>query len=220
MNVSDMLTEIRAHGFDDLDDTSLLGYLNDVYEDICALEPWPFLESTATATVDASTGKITAPTDIRAILTIEDTTNSRPLDPLRLDEFTRRYGNQLTQTGDPIVYYFIGSDIYVWPIPSSPTLTVRYLRLPAALTVTPDSAPILPRHHRLLVLGALVLCYMREDDSENAALFESKFDKRMERARNDFWNRQFDRTETIQDMDGTVNNGLIIDGWNTPDWLW
>lgn len=198
-----MITEIRDHGFDDLTDTRILSFLNDTYFDVCAREPWPFLEKQSALTVNAS-GVVTSPTDISKIISIVNTTENMPkLLPWRLDTFTKAYGARLTEAGDPYIYYFLGETLNVWPIPSSATLTARYIRVPAALTVTPDSSPILPaRHHRVIVLGSLVKCMNMEDDAENAAVFTNLFEQRLMQMRNDLWMQQYDRTDTIQDLDG------------------
>lgn len=210
MLVSEMIAEIRDFGFDDLTDTRLLGFLNDTYWDVCSREPWPFLEATASATVDTS-GKVTSPTDIGKVLRLVDTGTGAALQPVRLDDHTGGNAVQLALTGNPDRYFFIGSDVYVYPISTSNSLTIRYVRVPPPLTSTPDSSPILPlRHHRVIVLGSLVKCYMMEDDPDNAALNTNAFEQRISQMRSDLWVQQYDRTQIIQDVDED-------DGWT--DWL-
>lgn len=202
MLVSEMLSEIRDHGFDDLTDTRILSFLNDTYFDVCSREPWPFLEASAAVTVDAA-GKVTSPTNINKVLAIVPTTAGAPrLVPSRLDEFTKAWGSQLSQSGDPHTYFFIGNDLYVYPIPATAALTVRYVRTPDPLTVSPDSSPIIPsRHHRVVVLGGLQKCYVMEDDPDQAATFTNMFEQRIMQMRNDLWMQQYDRTQTLQDLD-------------------
>lgn len=210
MLVSEMIAEIRDFGFDDLTDTRLLGFLNDTYWDVCTREPWPFLEATASATVDA-TGLVTSPTDISKVLSISDTVVGTKLQPQRLDDFTQTNATQLTLTGNPDRYYFIGDQLYVYPLSTSNSLTLRYIRIPAALTSTPDATPILPlRHHRVIVLGSLVKCYMMEDDPENAALNISAYEQKIAQMRSDLWFHQYDRPQVIKDLD-------TDDDW--MDWL-
>src|SRR5688572_31941548 len=110
-----MLAEIRDHGFDDLTDSRILSFLNDTYYDICTREPWPFLEATAAVTVN-SDGKVTSPTSIDKVLSFHDTGIGRSLTPMRLDDFSTTYSSNLTQTGDPYAYFFIGDELYVYPI--------------------------------------------------------------------------------------------------------
>lgn len=202
MLVSEMLAEVRDHGFDDLTDTRILSFLNDTYFDVCSREAWPFLEATSAVTTNAS-GQVTAPTDINKVIALVPTTQGAPrLVPARLDEFTKAWGSQLSQTGDPHTYFFIGSSLFVYPIPSTAALTVRYIKVPPALTTTPDATPILPaRHHRLLVLGALQKCYVMEDDPDQAGTFTNLYEQRISQMRGDLWMQQYDRPQTIQDLD-------------------
>lgn len=201
MQVSEMLAEIRDHGFDDLTDSRILSFLNDTYWDICSREAWPFLEATAAVSVD-SNGLVTSPTDIDKVLSLHDTGLGRSLSPMRLDDFSSTYASNLTRTGDPFAYFFIGDDLYVYPIGTSNSLVVRYIRRPAALTVSPDSSPIMPvQHHRAVVLGSLIKCYMMEDDFENASMFTNAYEKKLFDMRNNLWFQQYDRTDTIMDVD-------------------
>src|SRR4051794_40741466 len=130
MLVSEMLAEMRDHGFDDLTDTRLLGFINDTYYDVVAREPWPFLEKQAVPAVSSTDGAITAPTDIKQILKLVDTTQGTRLEPQRADEFLQLNANRLTTTGNPILYYFVGATTYVYPIPTAATLKLQYVATP------------------------------------------------------------------------------------------
>lgn len=202
MLVSEMLQEMRDHGFDDLTDTRMLGFLNDTYYDVCSRSPWPFLEATATPTVSSTDGSVTSPTDISKVLRLVDTTLGTKLEPMRYDEFLQRNADQLTLTGNPNLYYFVGSTLYVYAIPTTAHLKLFYVKHPAALTTSPDATPILPTgHHRALVLGALVKCYTLEDDSENAQTFSALYEARIQSMWEDVWMRQYDRPDTIWNVD-------------------
>lgn len=214
MLVSEMISEIKDHGFDDITDARLLGFINDTYWDICSRESWPFLELSATPTVDA-TGLVTAPTDIGKVLKLVDTGLGTVLEPIRLDAFTAYHANELSKTGNPYAYYFIGDALHVYPVSSTNSLALRYIRVPAALTASPDSSPIMPaRHHRVFVLGALVKCFLLEDDAENAGVFSNMLETRISQMREDLWKHQLDRPDTIQDLDNDSGwIGMLGGGW-------
>lgn len=202
MNVSDMISELNDFGFSDITSSRMLAFINDAYWDVCSRENWPFLEKTATVTTDA-TGKVTSPTDIGKVQRFVDTALGTRLEPVREDAFTQYNANQLTLTGNPDRYFFIGSNLYVYPISTTNSLTIRYVSVPPALTISPDSAPILPlRHHRVVLLGALVSAYFLEDDADNASVADSMYESRIEKMRNDLWLQQTDRPDTIEDVDG------------------
>lgn len=202
MNVSDMISELNDFGFSDISSTRMLSFLNDAYWDVCSRENWPFLEKSSAATVDA-TGLVTAPTDIGKVQRFVDNGLGTRLEPVREDAFTQWNANQLTKTGNPDRYFFIGDQLYVFPISTTNGLTIRYVSVPAALTISPDSAPILPlRHHRVVLLGALVPCFFLEDDADNASVASNMFEKKINDMRNDLWLHQTDRPDTIEDVEG------------------
>lgn len=209
MLASEMVTEVRDHGFDDLTESRILSFLNDAYFDICAREPWPFLEATATLTINAS-GLVTSPTNVTSVLNIYDSTNGGKLAPQRLDDISDLYGTDLAPAeAQARHYYFVGPSIYVYPVPSA-TLKMNYIREPEPLTTSPDTEPILPTHaHRLLVTGALAKAAVMEDDPDLAAVYTNMFETRLSQARSALWMRQYDQTESIQNVFWEDD----LDGW-------
>ena len=200
MLASEMVTEVRDHGFDDLTESRILSFLNDAYFDICSREPWPFLEKTATLTIN-SAGLVTSPTDILSVLNVYDATNGGKLVPQRLDDISDLYGQNLAEAqAQARHYYFIGTAMYVYPVPSA-TLKMNYIHQPVAITTSPDTSPILPTHaHRLLVTGALAKAAVMEDDPDLAAVYTNMFETRLSQARSAMWMRQYDQPEVIQNV--------------------
>ena len=205
MLVSEMLQEVRDHGFDDLTDTRILSFLNDTYYDLCAREPWPFLEASATLTVGA-TGAVSSPvaSTIMAVQNVYNQTTGTRLYPRRLDEMSETFPTDLnTLTGDGHYYYFIGTTPYIYPIDQTNVLKINYMMNPVALTSTPDSSPTMPTSvHRLLVTGALAKAAVMEDDPDLAAIFVNMFETRLSQARSSLWVRQYDEPDSIEDVFG------------------
>ena len=202
MLTSELVARVRSLGFDDLQDEVILAHLNDVYYDVCSREPWPFLEASASLTVDTTTGKITAPTNIQAILNIIDTTNGRTIVPYRSDDFVQKYVGYLGDTGNAVRYYSQGDSFYLHPVPTGVAYEARYIKVPDELTITPDTTPILPKmHHQILALGALAKAAIAEDDPELSAFYTSSFERRIQSMRQSVWMRQYDRTDYIEDVD-------------------
>lgn len=214
MLVSEMISEIQDHGFEDLSSARILGWLNDTYLSLCAEEPWPFLEATATPTVNAS-GLITAPTDINKVLSLTDTSTGTVLIPKRANEFTKMFASNLSLAGSPAYYYYLADSIFIYPIPTTATLNIKYIKVPAALTVSPDSSPIFPSaHHRLVVVGALVKAYAMEDDPEQAAAFMSMYDAQYQKMRQNLWIKwQYDRPDNIEDVFALDDVYDVSDDW-------
>ena len=222
MDVSRMLIRLGNAGFSDVDSTTLVETLNDVYHDLCALEPWPFLEKELELTFDGTTGIPTnAPTDLRALISLNDYATGLKLDPIRVEEHLMRHGANLTLQGNPI-YYFWYPDrtLNVFPIPSNSQsnndLHLKYLSLESDLTSTTTSAQIaLPaRFHRAILDGALAQLYLEEDDEAQSDYFQNRMDRRVERMRRDLWTRNFDRPDTIE---ATSDDMDFYGGFNGAD---
>jgi len=201
MDAPAMISELNDHGFTDSTNTRKVGMLNDALYDAASRQPWSFLETSLNLTFSGSSGLATNfPANHRALIDLVDLTNQNlPLEWVRLDDLDTR-GTDYTDTGSPIVYYFIGKDLYVWPVPSaSASVRLRYFRVPATLTEsTTESAVEWPiRHHRLLVLGALYRLYDLEDDPELSLRFQQHFEQRLQSMLEDVSVRQYDRHDNI-----------------------
>ena len=202
-----MILELRDHGFDDLVDSRLLSFLNDTYYEFCSLEVWPFLEtSTAALTTTANNSVLTLPADVRAVLSIVNTTTGNTLSPERRATIVKRFARYLTQVGEPSFYYRIGPAWGVYPVPGSAyNLLIDYVKRPAALTTVItgglDSTPIFPvDHHRVLVLGALARANNMEDDSATGQYYDGLYAAKVDRIRNDLWGWQYDRPDRLIDL--------------------
>lgn len=212
MLTSEMIADVRAHGFDDTSESTILSLLNDSYYDVCSREPWPFLESTGTLTVNTTTGQVTSPTNIEAIISLSETDSGRTLYPMRLDDFTDQYASQLTKQGGSQLYYTIANDYYLYPVPNTGTFVARFLVIPTALTSSPDSTPIIPiMHHRVIVMGALAKLAVMEDDPDLSAVYTNQFETRIQQMRASIWTRQYDEVDTIKvvDWEDYVDESMI-----------
>lgn len=200
MNLNDMMEEMSDHGFTDLQATRLTGLINDAYYDVCSREPWPFLEAqVSNITTTAGSADITEPSDFGQVQSIVIDSQGIALVPKRWEWINQNYTGALTSTGVPLYYYFVGDQIKLYPVPDAAyTLTLQYLRYPTPLSAGLDT-PILPtRHHRIILLGALVSAYNMEDSGDEADRFEKQFEKRIALMRNDLWMRQYDRPDFVQ----------------------
>ena len=207
MNVQNIIDELASYGFEDIPDAEKVRIINDVIADVCSREPWPFLQQEVTnATVDAA-GKVGNIADLGAILFIVDTTTGMKLKWLRWDEFTERFALQLTLAGDPYLYFFKGDDLYVYPIDTTPTLRIGYVKTPAVVVqADAESAIAIPaRHHWMIIEGALVKLFAIDDDAENVQVHKLSFDERLQTMRQDMWKQQYDTTDTIK---------VFEDDWN------
>lgn len=203
MDVSEMITEINDHGFGDLSTASKVAVINDTIWDICSREGWPFLETVTTSVTVDSDGKISAPTGIGKILSLVNVTDSYSLIPERREFLDKQSGGLLSQTGDPRYYYRVGNNFYVFPIDTTKSWSLSYIKIPTELTdASTESAIAIPaRHQRIIVLGALAKLYFREDDPELGALFDEQMEGRVANMREDMWKWNYDRPDRIYVID-------------------
>lgn len=202
MDAPAILAELDDHGFADTSTTRKVAQLNSTYWRITSLKPWPFLEKSLALNFDGSSPAPTnLPTDFKAAKSVWSTDGV--IHWQRLDTLRRAYGvDMLASTvGQPVYFYFLGTQLRFYPIPpaGTGTVTMDYIHRPAALTsVTTEANIVIPfQYHRLLVAGTLVKLYSMEDDPEQASIFSAEFKELMGEMYADMWQTQFDRPDQI-----------------------
>lgn len=211
MDVADLLTIIDLHGFEDSEEDDKVSVLNDVLQEVCTREPWPFLETFVDfdeGDVDTA-GKVTLPgtppelASVLDIIATDSNSASGKIRWIRRDEHYSRNPANLTQSGAPYKYFFIGNDLYLWPIPDSGNFRCTYLQVQEAIDADSLEADILlpARHHRLLAVGAIAKLHAQEDDPENAGLFQGQFDSKLMLMRQDVYKKQWDSPDSILVVD-------------------
>lgn len=201
-SLQDMLSELADHGFQDESQTRLIGMLNDAYFDVCSRLPWPFLEKRNTSvTTTNGNPSISMPADFAQVLSLTYPSATGVVQWTRLDDFQKRYVGQENQAGQPVLYYMIGGQINLWPVPDQAyTLILNYLSFPSAMKAAADT-PIFPaRHHRVVVLGAAVRLYAMEDDLASAQAFDNWYEQRIATMQRDLYDQQYDRPDMVYDI--------------------
>lgn len=222
MLASDILTDIKLYGFDDLGNVEFLNILNYVYNDFNNIEAWPFLEKLTTGNSTSGTAQLFGSTlDIKQVLSLVNTTQGYSLTPYNTDQFYKDFPSMLTTVGQPGIYYLTtvdtaapnGYNMSVWPIPNSvDAYQLRYLYLPADLAIS--DAPVLPsRYHRILTFACLVELYEQEDDIDAAIRMQNKYDRALARMRDDLWSKQYDRQDYIGDITESDAGHDFGPGW-------
>lgn len=129
------------------------------------------------------------------------TDTGQKLQPLNLAEADQSMSLQLTQRGDPVYYYFLGTQLRVSQIPAAASnlIRMRYIRKQAALVQGDiESAILVPKeHHEVLLLGTLVKLYDLEDDTDLSVRFQQLYEKALQDMRSSVWMRQYDRPDHI-----------------------
>lgn len=210
--VSDIIAEMSSHGFEDIDTTQLLRFINDAYWEFCSL-PYPFLERTAQITLTAGTATIpivdSGGHTVNKIISIGNNTQRYALKPIRLDTLSKKFAGYLTDTGTPIYYYEINDVFFAYPVPSaSDVLTVRYTITPTELGV--GDTPIVPiQFRRIITNGALYKAYMMNDDVDIAQYFKREVQEHAAKVQEDLWRQQLDMPDYVEDT--SVDNDGVWD---------
>lgn len=202
-----MFTEFQDHGFNDVSPTRMLSIIQDTVWQIEALKAWPFLMTTWTLTFDGTNAFPTVwPADpmLRASVRLLDNTTGRRLLPVRAEEGLDMATGLGATGGSPLYYYFIGTQLNVFPIPPAGTMKLYGAQWSDPLTTSsPESAFLIPKqfHRGLIVNGALQRLYAMEDDTELAPLFQSYQSAAMEMATEALFKQQYDRGDHIKVTD-------------------
>lgn len=202
MDVSEIVSSINDHGFEDASEDRKVEKINNALWAIEGLAPWPWLEKTTTLNFNGSSPNPTnMPADFKAVLWVTDTTNGVSIWPERASTIRDRYGNNLNDVNDPFAYYFIGNTIYFYPIPESSTgrFTLDYIATQTEVTAaTLEAAILLPkRHHEAIVFKALMSLYAMEDDPEQLNVFTNLYNTKVAEMHEDMYRRQYQRADRI-----------------------
>jgi hypothetical protein len=208
VNVSDMLTDINGHGFQDTSDTDKVALINDTIWDVGSREPWPFLTKSVNLNFDGTNPYPTnMPVDFRAVQWLADLSTGEAIWPERLETVRDRYSSTTTPVDTPFLFYFVGEQLRLYPTPpaSIGRFLLDYYAVQVAVTSSTLEASILmpPRHHRVYVLGTLAKLYSREDDNDLAAQKMQEYEQRLERMKEDFFRKQYMRPDRVFVTDET-----------------
>ncbi len=166
---STVLSELYASGFDYLSDNSQTDrakrWVNQSYQELCSLEAWPFLRTTASGPAPLS-----LPLFGRMIRVV-DTSFSGGNRLLESDEdMVAEFNPVLTLTGTPRYYYMTydssGPLLNVYPVSTS-TLTVAYSQNPTPLVADADILLVPNQFIDIVVLGAMRRAYIDGTDTAN-----------------------------------------------------
>ena len=158
MNLGEIRAEVESRGYDYVSDSRLNLWIRQGYRYICALEPWPFLETSVSGQAPLTVADLS---QILHVSTGDETLRGadyrdiRDLDP------------GLDDTGTPAMWYLTGDTINTWPT-STEVLEVRYIRKPAELT-SDSSEPLIPEAHHPVLVDYAVMSGLKDNDEYEQA---------------------------------------------------
>ena len=211
MDVSEILSELNDHGFEDTASSRKVAILNDTIADVCSREPWPFLEKEIRLTFNGTDAfPSNWPDDFSKEIGIHSPDSSYTLKFERWEVLRRKFSTALTTVGTPTHYYFVKNRLSVYPIPgASDRLDMEYICWHPEITEASLEADILvpARHHRALIVGTLLKLYAMEDDPELSALFKTTYDERLRVMREDLIRVSYDTDNVLMFEDDYLDSG-------------
>lgn len=202
--VADWISNLADYGLgDDITSDDLLSIINGVIADVNSRQAWPFLETTASVNTVAGTAQVTLPTRFSKARGIVIDALSWIVTPERRDTILKQYAGYLTQQGTPINYYFIGQNMYLYPVPDQIyALTMDYTQDEVQVTAATSLASLLMpfKHQSVYMWGIIQQLYALEDDTELYNLFGQRFEKKIVDMMEDIDMHQYDMPDRIVDV--------------------
>ena len=207
MDVSAMITEIQEHGFEDISSTRIVAAINDAYHDVCSRYSWPWLEVTQTASSVIGTQALTLATPIRKVQKVVNTTDDVRLYYSTMSDLVDVIDNaaDVTDTGMPTNFYIYDGVLNLYPTPNAVSVyRVWGIAETSDLTSGTLSAAILvpPKHHRVLILGALANLAPLNDDLGLSQFHTSRYEQRIATMVADSFDLSNDRNLVLVDPYG------------------
>lgn len=200
MTIDEILTEISdVWRFADYSSAERLVAVNNTYYDVCRRFPWPFLEATTTLTTSAGDNTPTTPSDMKQIKALVIPAYDVKLQPERRDALLGKFYD-LSTTGIPINYYFIGTTLYLYPTPDAVySITMDYIKKPTALAGGgAENTILLPaEYHELLTIGAAYRLSVRDTDLQTTSFLRNMFEERLQAMQHDLLTTQIDRPQRV-----------------------
>lgn len=162
-----LYTELYARGFDYLNDggagvTRAKRWINDAAHQIDDLEPWLYLQASATGPAPLTIA------DLGRVESVVDVANLNVLTYVDRRDVTD-YVADITTTGSPSMYFVTGGTVVTTYPLSSRTLTVRYSKVAADMSATTDTPAMPDRFRMAIVEYAVAQAYRDVSNWDGAA---------------------------------------------------
>ena len=191
MTRAELITEFKRRGYDHIEDARCLLWVEQAYQEVCEERNWPFLEDTDTGTMPMTIS------DLRQILSVVDTTNDYVLSWEDRANVLRR-DPDLNDTGSGYVYWLDNNVVTVHPGDTTSTYSVRFLKVPAALS-SDSSEPLIPtRFQDLIIDGAVYRALKDNDEYDNAASLRQIWEAGVQKMADSLLVRQYDTPDFIR----------------------
>ncbi len=176
-------------------------YVNDTYNDAlsrCTYFPWS--EASTVVQVPANTRGVALPTDVWQVEAAWDQDNQFPLVALEGRQQVYNEYPQQTEVGQAMHYRVWSNQFEVYPMPQTTTnYKLEYILRPPEL-VNDTDVPVFPvQYHRMLADGATALAYVDDGNLQQAQVYQTRYEARVEKMLEDIMQPRQDRYYEIVD---------------------
>lgn len=194
-----------------MSDADINAILDQAVRDVSTRFRWPFLATTDTIALVASTQAYNLPADLDRIEAITlDGTNHR-LQEVSPTKYWSAYGDT-PEDGEPRFFFLWSNQIWVTPVPTAAgTLNLFYYRMPTLMGDDGDSPEWASQFHMIVADYACQHLFHREEDFSKAKLYGEAYLDGIERMARYYLGRAIDSPFIIGDRSGVKSHPH--DGW-------
>lgn len=158
MNFAELKQEVANRGYDYVPISRIGVWVERAYQRLCSRYAWPFLQADTTGT-----GEIA---DLGHILSVFDNSTEVELSGTTREWLINLYSN-LTLTGAPEYWYLENKTLQTYPVSGGDSISIRYLRVPPALTE--NAEPLIPEAWQYVLVELAVIYALRDNDEYTQA---------------------------------------------------
>lgn len=203
MTLAEILTSIRAKGFETDTDAQQRVAVNSVYRRINGMRRWPYLERRSTALLTTANQPNVSLINFPALMWIDAVRLKQGTEDFTL---TYRAPQELREdqaywpdAGVPDHWTQAAGELVLWPTPSAAyTVVLDYTTTPADLTLDADVPVFDSTYHDLLVWGAVVELGFRQRDANLMSMAKTEFNERLTEMVRSYGIRQRQGTLAVQ----------------------
>jgi hypothetical protein len=194
--LSDVRTELKSRTSSELTSARVDTAINDAYFEINERAEWPWLETTTSGTAPLTIS------DLGQILSVVDSTTDTELEGRDVRDITS-WNVDLDTTGNPTNFWLDGmTTLRVWPLNTTDTISVRYLKTVNALTADTDTTVFPGRVCSVLRdLAQLKIQSEFFDNPDLAAAQEARVERRLQQLEATYLGRNYANADYVVTTD-------------------
>jgi hypothetical protein len=192
----ELLDEVFERGFDDLRDSGVQEarvrrWVNQAYREVIDAAPWPFLETTIEGTAPLEVS------DLGHVKQVAIAATDTAI-PFISRAQVAQWDPASDDTGSAEKWFLEGEGtINTYPLDTTSTLRVRYVKVPADLATSEDRSVVPAQYAEAIVAGAVNRCLRNRNNYEAAAEERQEMDRIVTKMRHSLLRPNYDANKSI-----------------------